>query len=251
MRRSRRPYITTNYYKLYYYRKSKAFVVRAAKLDLPESANAIPKDAKEALSGPNKDKWIQAFERELNSIKEKDVWTIQAPPPGRKVLPGRWVLSTKLNADGSIARYKARWVAKGFEQVEGLDYNVTFSSVVKTSSWKTLLALGTKNNMEMEHSDVETAYLESPITEEVWVEQPHCFEQGTGACRLKKALYGLKQSAREWYETLKHKLTQMGFKSLKKDHSIFKHYNSSIIAIYIDDLFIIAPTKQKISAIKE
>jgi hypothetical protein len=251
IRRTTRPHMTTNYHELHHHGRNKAFIVQASKLDIP-AGEAIPKDAKEALSGPNKDKWTQAFKRELNSIKEKDVWTVQTPPKGRKVLPGRWVLSTKLNPNGSIARYKARWVAKGFEQIEGIDYNVTFSSVVKTSSWKTLLALGTKNNMEIEHSDVETAYLESPITEEVWVEQPHGFEQGTGACRLKKALYGLKQSAREWYETLKRKLTQMGYEVLQKDRSIFRHHkNSSIIATYVDDLLIMTTNKHEMDIIKK
>ena len=103
----------------------------------------------------------------MAAMDEKGVWKVIEPLLGRKVLPGRWVLSHKLAPDGTIVRYKARWVAKGFEQVEGIDFHSTWSSVVKSASWRILLALATRYGMEVEHSDVNTAYLEALLDEEV------------------------------------------------------------------------------------
>jgi len=132
--------------------------VRAFKM----AVNSLPPNNwRDALSAPNKKDWEAAFKSELDAMKSKKVWDVMKPPLGRKVLSGRWFLAHKLFADGSIARLKAKWVAKSFEQVEGIDYNAPFSSVVKTSSWKVLLALGTKNNMEIKHSDIDIAFLEA------------------------------------------------------------------------------------------
>ena len=158
----------------------------------------------------------------------------------------------KLNPDGSIARYKARWVAKGFEQIYRVDYTATSSTVVKSASWKVLMALAARYNMEIEHSDVDTAFLEAKLNDEVWVEQPHAYTNGNKhqACRLNKALYGLKQSAKEWYDTLRAHLDSLGFSHLVKDHSIFKHPNGTIIATYVDDLLILTKDRALMASIK-
>ena len=95
-------------------------------------------------------------------------WDIPAPlPKGRKALPGRWVLALKLDSEGNIARYKARWVVKGFRQIHSVDYNETFSSTAKATAVRMLIALCAKYDYEMEQSDVITAFLESPLKEEV------------------------------------------------------------------------------------
>ena len=106
----------------------------------------------------------------MAAIDEKGVQKVIKLLLGRKVLLGRQVLSYKLAPDGTIVRYKARWVAKGFKQVEGIDFHSTWSSVVKSASWRILLALATRYGMEIEHSDVDIAYLEALLDEEVWVE---------------------------------------------------------------------------------
>ena len=227
----------------------RTFYTRAAQL--PKAPHDLPKTIHEALAGPQKAQWKEACNQELQALESKSVWTLVDAPPGRKVLKGRWVLNIKLQADGTIARYKARWVAKGFEQIEGIDFFDTFSSVVKTASWRVLLAIGTQFDMEIEHSDVDTAYLEAKLQEEVFIEQPHAFKKGNKVCRLHKALYGLKQSAREWYDTLKKRLEEMGYTSIQKDHAVFIHQNNgSIIATYVDDLLILAHTRDTMNDIK-
>ena len=119
---------------------------------------------------------MAAFQDELTSLKKMVTWDTPAPvPKGRKALPGRWVLAYKLDPNGEIARYKARWVVKGFKQIKGLDYNKTYSSTVKGTAVRILIAPCAEYDYEMEQSDVITAFLESSLTEEVWVEQPHGF----------------------------------------------------------------------------
>ena len=250
-RRSTRPHATINYHDLH--SGKKAFVTKAAKLELHLNTNRIPKTLKEALSSTNRPKWLEAATSELRKCTEQEVWTLAVPPAGRKVLPGRWVLSTKLNPSGSIAKYKARWVAKGFEQIEGIDFFAIFSSVVKSSSWKALLAIGCLRDIEIELSDVDTAFLNAQLKQEVWVEQPHEFViDGTEhmACRLNEALYGLKQSAREWFDTLKEVLKRMGFRGIQKDQSVYVNGDRAIIATYVDDILIMANSQRAMAKIK-
>ena len=106
----------------------------------------------------------------MAAMDEKGVQKVIKLLLGYKVLLGRQVLSYKLAPDGIIIRYKARWVAKGFEQVKDIDFYSTWSSVIKSASWRILLALATRYGMEVEYLDVDIAYLEVLFDEEVWVE---------------------------------------------------------------------------------
>ena len=113
-------------------------------------------------------------------------------------------------------------VGKGFCQIEGIDYNQIYASVVKSMTWKALLAIAARYDLEVEEIDVVTAFLEAPLKEEVWMEQPHGFDKPGGyACRLKKALYGLKQAPHEWYSTLTDYLITMGYRRVDEDHSVY------------------------------
>jgi len=229
----------------------RGFALRASKAKL-DSVPTVPKGVHEALNRPDKDKWHAAFTEELNNLTSSGTWELVPVPPGKKALPGRWVLAIKLDSMGVPDRYKARWVAKGFKQLEGLDYNETFSSVAKSLSWRILLALGAKYDWEIKHSDVVSAFLEAPLQEEVYVEQPHRYTNGNRniACLLKRALYGLKQSSREWYNTLRAFFEGHGYMRLNKDHSVFVHENGTVVAIYVDDILMLAPKKSGISLLK-
>ena len=119
-------------------------------------------------------------------------------------------------------------------------------------TWKALLAITARYDLEVEQIDVVTAFLEAPLKEEVWMVQPHGFDKlGGYACRLKKALYGLKQAPREWYSTLTDYLITMGYRRVDEDHSVYIHQqNGIIIAIYVDDLLLIGPSLWDISLLK-
>jgi len=122
----------------------------------------------EALRGPDSDKWLAAAEEELANHTTQQTWQAPCnPPPKAHILPGRWVLSYKFGPIGEINRYKARWVVKGFHQIEGIDFNETFSSTLKATSWRLLLALVAKHGLVIECLDVVAAFLESLVREEI------------------------------------------------------------------------------------
>lgn len=111
-----------------------------------------------------------------SKITENETWKLITAPKEAKIIQGRWVFRTKTDANGNITKYKSRWVVRGFQQENGINYTDTFASVVKPISYKTLSSVAAFQNMEIEQMDVKTAFLNSPIQEGVLVEQPHGFE---------------------------------------------------------------------------
>lgn len=212
-----------------------------------------PRTYKEAVGGGDAKQWEQSMQDEVNSLTENETWDLVDPPRDRAVLTGKWVYKHKRGLNGEILRYKSRWVVRGFEQREGLDYNETFASVVKPMSYKLLFAIAAAYDLEIEQMDVKTAFLYGDIDTEVYVEQPQGFGatgQSTKVCKLNKALYGLKQSPRVWYFTLTTYLKSLGFESLTADNCIFHDNKGAYIAVFVDDLLIIGPSKDEIEAIK-
>ncbi len=132
-----------------------------------------PKTLGEALSAPKAEEWRKAMESELKSLRSNGVWTLTDLPKGKKTVGSKWVYKTKTGADGSISRYKARLVARGFSQKFGCDYDETFSPVVRGESVRALLALDTQHLHQMY---VQTAFLNGELQEEVYMKQPEGYE---------------------------------------------------------------------------
>ena len=206
------------------------------------------KHAKGDLAWP---KWLEAMRSEHESLTDNKTWSLVACPPNKKILSGRWVYKLKKGPSGEVLRYKARWVVRGFEQTEGIDYNETFASVVKPMSYKAIFAIAAALDLELEQMDVKTAFLYGDIDGEVYMEQPPECDDGTGrVCKLNKALYGLKQAPRIWYQTLSTLLEGLGFYPLTSDVGIFVKGNT-YIAVYVDDLLIAGPLKEEIQELKD
>jgi hypothetical protein len=144
---------------------------------------------------------------EYQSIIKSDVWEIVPRPNSKDVVSSRWLFKTKHVADGSIEKYKARFLARGFSLKEGIDYEETFTLVARYTSIRTIIALAAKMKWKLHQMDVKTDFLNGVIEEEVYIEQPQGFEvedRKSHVCKLKKALYGLKQAPRAWYGANKH-----------------------------------------------
>jgi hypothetical protein len=161
-----------------------------------------PRTVQEAFSSSAKDEWIKAMNDEIEPMKTNQVWDLVNLPPRRKAIGNKWVLKVKCKANGSIERYKACLVAKGYTQQEGIDYEETFSPVVRFASIRLILAIVAYMNLELYQMDVKTTFLNGELDEEIYMDQPIGFVadgQERKVCKLKRSIYGLKQSSRQWY----------------------------------------------------
>jgi hypothetical protein len=217
----------------------------ARSIDLSE-----PRTYKQASQSPSSNQWNEAMTDELQSLEENKTWNLVDKPDNVNVLRGKWVYKVKRGGKGEILRHKARFVVRGFEQEEGIDYHETFASVVKPMSYKAIFAIAAALDLEVEQMDVKTAFLYGDIDEDIYISQPEGFGDGTDrVCKLNKALYGLKQAPRIWYTTLSSYLDELGFKPLWSDVGVFVK-GTTFIAVYVDDLLIVGPDKKKIKNIK-
>jgi hypothetical protein len=146
--------------------------------------------------------WKDAMIEEYQSIIKNDVWDVVPRPKEKSIVSSKWIYKTKHSTYGSIEKYKARFVARGFSQKEGIDYEETFAPVARYTSIRTTLAIATVMKWKIHQMDVKTTFLNGVVEKEVCVEQPQGFEthdRKTHVCKLKKALYGLKQAPKAWY----------------------------------------------------
>lgn len=168
-----------------------------------------PTTVEEALASTDKEKWLDAMEKEMESLHGNDVWDLIELPKDRKAVGSKWVFKLKVGADGSVERHKARLVAQGFSQKFGADYDETFCPVVRLESLRTVIALAVQNGLKLHQVDVTTAFLNGELEEEVYMKQLKGFiakGQEHLVCKLKRSIYGLKQSPRCWNSALDSQL---------------------------------------------
>jgi hypothetical protein len=186
---------------------------------------------------------------EYQSIIKNDVWEIVPRPKSKDVVSSKWLFKIKHVVDGSIEKYKARFVARGLSQKEGIDYEETFATVARYTLIRTIIALVAKMKWKLHQMDVKTTFLNGVIEEEVYIEQPQGFEvedRKSHVCRLKKSLYGLKQAPRAWYGRIDSFLMSLGFTKSKEDSNLyFKIMDNEpvILLLYVDDLFLTGEEK--------
>ena len=118
-----------------------------------------PESYEDAVHSENKDDWLEAMNSEMQSLKENQTWDLEYPPKCRKTIPFKWVYKIKNNPDGSVERFKARLVIKGISQEKGIDYEETFSPVVRSATIRTLIGVAASEKMSLMQFDVSTAFL--------------------------------------------------------------------------------------------
>jgi hypothetical protein len=197
---------------------------------------------------------------EYQSIMQNDVWDVVPRPKEKYVVSSKWVYKTKHTTDGSIEKYKARFVARGFSQKEGIECEETFAPTARYTSIETILSLATMMKWKVHQMDVKTTFLNGERKEEVYVEQPLGFEthdRETHVCRLKKALYGLKQAPKAWYGRIDNFLMSLGFTKSSANPNLYLKVEDGepvILLLYVDDLFLtgagklITECKRKLAA---
>jgi hypothetical protein len=197
-----------------------------------------PYKIEDALRDPD---WVVAMHEELNNFTRNEVWHL-VPRPNQNVVGTKWVFHNKQDEHGVVTSNKAQLVAKGHSQVEGLDFDETYAPIARLELIRILLAYATYHSFKLYQMDVKSAFLNGPIKEEVYVEQPPSFEDSEypiHVYKLSKALYGLKQAPRAWYECLRDFMITNGFKVGKADPTLFTKTIAKdlfICQIYVDDI---------------
>lgn len=214
-----------------------------------------PQSYSEACSSAYSTQWKEAMDAEINALVSNQTWEdVDSRLAAGRELAGKWVYKIKRGQNGKILRFKARWVAKGFAQISGIDYMETYASVVRSTSIRILMALACHYDWELDHMDVVTAFLNPPIDTELYIQFPTGYKVDGRTCRLKKTLYGLKQSPRQWGEMLANYLISIGFTRSNADPSIFIRGTNNaliIICIYVDDLLLMGPSRPIINEVKK
>lgn len=199
-----------------------------------------PTSAREAFQQPQ---WAAAMQVEYQALLDNKTWSLVSLPPSKHPIGCKWVFKLKENANGTVNRFKARLVAKGFVQQPCFDFRETFSHVVKPVTVHVVLTLALSKGWSLRQLDVNNAFLNGLLTEEVYMSQPPGFEKGDNntVCRLHKSIYGLRQASRAWFTKLSTTVHKLGFKHARSDHSLFvrKSAHSLIyLLVYVDDIII-------------
>ncbi|XP_068319168.1 uncharacterized protein [Pyrus communis] len=220
----------------------------------PRSAKgpSEPTTYAEAILDPN---WQQAMQTELDALHHNHTWDLVPLPAGYKPIGSKWVFKKKYKSDGSLDRYKARVVAKGYTQVEGVDYQETFSPTAKLTTLRCLLTVAAARTWFIHQLDVQNAFLHGTLHEEVYMDPPPGLRrQGeTLVCRLNKSLYGLKQASRTWFTTFSDAIQNAGYRQSKADYSLFTKVQGTsitVILIYVDDILITGNNIQQMEQLK-
>jgi len=178
------------------------------------------------------------------------------PPYKQNSITAKWLFKLKRNPKGEINKFKARVVARGFQQREGIDYQDIFASVVRWSRILLILAMATRQNWTLHQMDVITAFLNGDINEEILMEIPEGLpgsDDPTKVCRIKKALYGLKQSPKAWYNCIDGWLREQGMIRSESDQNLYfmrREGKLTLLLLYVDDLLITADDQEQIAHLK-
>ena len=201
-------------------------------------------------------KWQSAIQKEVDAILRNRTWDIIDRPSNRKPITAKWIFKLKRTTEGVVNKLKARIVARGFQQKEGIDYNEIFAPVDKWSTILLILALAAKHNWPLHQMDVISAFLNGTINEDILMEIREGFPSAgddTKVCQIKRALYGLKQLLKAWYDRINSWLQEHGFIRSECDSNLYftnKNGKTTILLLYVDDLIIIGNDTENIKNLK-
>jgi len=195
----------------------------------------------QAIGNP---KWDNGMDEEMATLDANATWGLVALLEDKKAIGCKWVYKVKHNANGSVSRYKAKLVAKGYAQTYGIDYEETYSPIAKITTVRAIIAMAIAKGWFLHQMDVNNVFLHGGLHEEMYMEQPPSYVDQTHlnlVCRLKKVLYGLKQAPRFWSDKIGQYLVTSGFQTSNAEFSLYvkkTDHGIIIIVIYVDDLII-------------
>ena len=210
-----------------------------------------PSNYREAIKSFEVERWKESMTKEITDLIKHNTWSLvkrDKVPKSHKVTKSRWVYKIKLNKDGSIDRFKSRFVVCGYSQVQGIDYTHSFSATMRATSFRLLLAISSGEKLRLEHFDVTNAFTQSEIDSEIYVEPPQGYEKydengKSYVLKLNKSLYGTKQASRMWQLKLRsHLVENMGFTNSTHDPCLYSRTwddgSKILVGVYVDDIVV-------------
>ncbi|GMF12666.1 unnamed protein product [Phytophthora lilii] len=217
-------------------------------------ADDAPTTYQQAMKSNEASEWVKAMNAELKAHADNGSWTLVRRASGAWPIGCRWVFAKKRNKHGRVVRYKARLVAKGFKQKFGVDFFETYSPVANMNSIRVVLSVVVAKAYVMEQLDVDTAFLNSDLKEQVFMEVPYeTTNAGNVMCKLHKAIYGLKQAASAWHQTIHAVFMKIGFCSCGADQCVRVNGAKDeyvYVCLYVNDMIIAAKTNKEIDEVK-
>lgn len=207
-------------------------------------------------------KWRDSIQSEIQTLIKLGTWKVVdkeiATSQSKSIMSTKWVLHVKLGGDGRIEKFKARLVARGFEQREGSEFEETFAPAFRMESLRILFAIAAFHGMVVHVVDAVSAFVGSDLDKTIFIELfdgiedfgPSA-ERGRSVLELMKSLYGLRQSANLWHAKIKNFLEKIGFATSTADSSVFLNFRGIIIALYVDDMLISGPSDQDVRTVKD
>ncbi|CAI7803189.1 unnamed protein product [Closterium sp. NIES-53] len=165
------------------------------------------------------------MDAEIKALESRDTWVLvdRAAIKGRRILSGKWVFRVKTAIDGTIKRFKAGWVVRGYDQRHGIDFDQTFEPISRHTSLIILIAIAAARHLPLRQIDVKNAFLYALVDAVIYEEQRHTYGEGDSrVCQLRKSLYGIKQVPRPWQQYLHNILLEIGFKQLPHDPGMYR-----------------------------
>ncbi|CAO1615652.1 unnamed protein product [Parajaminaea phylloscopi] len=232
-----------------------AAATTAETLEVPANEETYP-SVQQALSGQNAHLWREAIRKEIEGLEANGTWETEDLPEGEPAIDSKLVLRIKLTPDGKPLKCKARLVARGFTQREGIDYEQTFSPVAPYSAIRAVLAIASSQRWHIHSTDFTQAYLNGQIDKAIYMTPPRGLDVPKGKVfKILKGLYGLKQSGRLWHNELDALLRSIGLVALESAPCIYmgtvQEGKPVIVCTYVDDCLFVSPCERSIGAVKE
>ncbi|CAI7798464.1 unnamed protein product [Closterium sp. NIES-54] len=220
-------------------------------LDIP-----TPRSYAEAIEGPYSSQWQAAMDAEMASWKSTGTYVDKVPPPGPNIVSGIWIFRVK-RPPGSPPAFKARYVARGFSQRQGVDFFQTFSPTPKMTTLRVLLHVAPQRDYKLHSLDFSRAFLQGSLHEEIWLRRPPGFTGSFPAgtlWSLRWLVYGLRHAPREWHDTLRTTLASLGFAPSTADPSLFLRTNATLppfyVLVYVDNLVFATADTEALAHVK-
>lgn len=210
-----------------------------------QTQSPLPKSYLKALDDPN---WNPAMNVEYDAFIKNKTFDLVPRPPNTNVVTSMWLYKHKYVAEGFFKNHKARLVANGKSQEQGIDFDETFSPVVKPATIRTVLHVALMCDWQVHQLDVQNAFLHGTLDETVYMTQIPGYVDKTKpdhVCKLSRSIYGLKQAPRAWNARFVTFITSNGFTQCKSDTSLFVYRKGDLTAyliLYVDDIIVTAST---------